>query len=76
MVSGCQRYDFRPMDDRKTVSHDDEAASRLANKRSDGGFDFAVTMNWGSDGMHIERSSRSRTRVHNNTTHHQALYLD
>jgi hypothetical protein len=45
VVSGRRQYDRRAMHGRECIRHDDKAASRLARKRSDGGFDLCVAVN-------------------------------
>ena len=54
---GCRQYDWRAMDEHKSIRHDDEAASRLAPKRGYDGFDFGVTMNGRCDRLHFEQST-------------------
>jgi hypothetical protein len=45
MVTSCQHYDCRAMDQHGTIRHHDEAASGLMSKRGDDRFDFGVVMN-------------------------------
>jgi hypothetical protein len=49
VISGGRQYDRRAMHGREPIRHDDKAASRLAPKGDDGGFDFCVAMNGRSD---------------------------
>jgi hypothetical protein len=42
------------MSERKRIRHDDEAASRLAPKSDDGGFDLYLAMNGRSDWHDLE----------------------
>ena len=54
VVSGRRHYDRRAMHDHESIWHDNKAASRLAPKGRDGGFDFFVAMNGRIDCRKLE----------------------
>src|SRR6516164_7269348 len=58
-VLGRRRYDRRAMCGREYIRHDDKAASRLAPKGDDGGFDLYVAMNGRSAQHDPERPGRN-----------------
>ena len=64
VVSGGRRNDRRAMRDHGCIRHDDKAASRLAPKGDDGGFDFYVAMNRRNDWHDLERQPPSQMRAY------------
>jgi len=56
IVSRCQQYDWRAMDECKSIRHDDQAAPRLLPKRRYDRFDFRIATNGRRDRLYFERS--------------------